>query len=217
MTSIQAPQPSHPAPTPSYSRQKAEPKPELKKSDCAFDEKTLYVTKETLEKEIPRGSAAARIARFKQFEQNGDVKVPMPSRPPSAAENRPGKLKIIETTPPETPVSNGRLKIHEFPPTTTTAKEKESVKLVSSPKKYSVPITVKTTTDDATTEMKPKKSPTKKKVVKNTLSPENKYESSLSPNSTSSAYHSAASSPTSTSSISPKSKSSGISSGQFYF
>ncbi|KAI6226212.1 hypothetical protein M3Y99_01321100 [Aphelenchoides fujianensis] len=203
-----------------------------KKSDAVFE--PLFVSKEQLEKEIPKGSAAARIALLKQMEQqsNGNAFVPKPAA-------QPGRLKIIETTPPDAPKSNGRLKIHDGE---TTAKpvEKPTAKptvsatvengkpkssISAAAKKFDVPITVKTDDEPAAPKKKAVRKVSKageKKTTtatttakKSTLSPETAHEPSLSPGSTarsSSAYGSAASSPNSVSSLSPKSaKSSGVS------
>ncbi|KAK5965382.1 hypothetical protein GCK32_018182, partial [Trichostrongylus colubriformis] len=46
---------------------------EEKKPDVAFSEKSLKVTKEELEQEIPTGTAAARIAKFMQSSGDGNV------------------------------------------------------------------------------------------------------------------------------------------------
>jgi hypothetical protein len=198
-----------------------EPKPEAPKADIAFDEKNLYVTKENLEAEIKKGSAMNRIAMFKQFEQNG-TKAPMPK---AALSIQPGKLKIIENTPKDAPITNGRLKIHEVPvsPTKKTEKTESKASIAPTSRKYSVPITVKT--DEPSTPTSSKKASPKKlsngKVKKvpaspktNTLSPSTTRPESLSPSaaSNSSAYQSGVSSPNSISSISPNSKSSGIAS-----
>ncbi|KAI6179345.1 hypothetical protein M3Y98_00600400 [Aphelenchoides besseyi] len=189
-----------------------------KKSDAVFDDKDLYVTREKLQSEIPKGSAAARIQMLKQMEQNSNGVVPMPK-----ASHLPGRLKIIETTPPDAPRLDSRLKIHDGEISSKPAASTENGKLrTATPKKFNVPITVKTddepssATEKSTVKRKMSKTGEKKKTTttKSTLSPSNAQDSAISPNSTprSSAYASAASSPTSISSLSPKSKSSGVSS-----
>ncbi|XGW08701.1 hypothetical protein V3C99_011205 [Haemonchus contortus] len=62
------------------------PAREEKKPDVAFSEKSLKVTKEELEQEIPTGTAAARIAKFMQSTgandaSNGGATVPRNFRP----------------------------------------------------------------------------------------------------------------------------------------
>lgn len=218
----QQPKPISTPPAPRPPPVQEPPKPEAPKADVAFDEKNLYVTKENLEAEIKKGSAMNRIAMFKQFEQNG-TKAPMPKVAPGI---QPGKLKIIETTPKDAPVTNGRLKIHEGPasPTKKTEKTESKASIAPTSRKYSVPITVKT--DEPSTPISPKKASPKKlsngkarktSVTKktDTLSPSTTRLESLSPGSATSntsAYQSGISSPNSVSSISPNSKSSGISS-----
>jgi hypothetical protein len=217
-------------PAPIQEPKKFEP-PEPKKSDIVFDEKNLYITKENLEAEIKKGSASSRIAMFKQFEQKDNyIPLPKSSYPPIQT----GKLKIIENAPKEkpkeVPITNGRLKIHEVPiKSPTKVKKQESLDndvtatFTLPTVKYTVPITVKTDQSPLTSATSPKKTPKKlsngkirktsikPKTTENTLSPASTRCESLSPNS-SSAYQSGVSSPNSVSSISPKSKSSGISS-----
>lgn len=224
-----------PSPSMSMKRQPFNPSPVInqvsiqefpteppKKCDVAFDEKNLYVTREDLDAEIKKGSASSRIALFKQFEQNGS-KAPMPK----TLSAMPGKLKIIENASKDAPPINGRLKIHEEATISSVTRPKKLEKQDSTTsinsttsKKYAVPISV--TTDEPSAPTSPKKTSPKKlsngkakrvpKTTTDTLSPTSTRLESLSPNSASSAYQSGISSPNSVSSISPKSKSSGISS-----
>lgn len=106
--------PVYAAPSYDYSYYQEEEEEEWKppKIDAAFDTKSLYTTKEDIESEIPKGSAASRIAAFKKFEQKGDSG-PLIPRP--LDKGLPKKLKIIENVDPSEAKTDGKLKIHNGP------------------------------------------------------------------------------------------------------